>query len=191
MFEFLDLKTILVIFHLLGVALGVGGAIASDLMFFKTMKDGRITKTEMSFLNLGSTMVWSGLVLLILSGIAMFLLNPEGYLASSKFISKMTIVGILTANAFVFHLVHIPRLRRHIDMHCPESDEFMRGRPSLLVSGVVSIVSWICAMILGAISTIPYPVTSILGAYVLVLLLGLMVAFIFKNQFIPVTQSRE
>jgi hypothetical protein len=54
MFEFIDAKTVAVIFHLFGVALGAGGAFMSDAMFFKTIEDLAISTTEIRFLKLGS-----------------------------------------------------------------------------------------------------------------------------------------
>ncbi len=185
MFDFIDTKTLFVIVHLLGVALGVGGAIISDLMFFKTVRDKRIASVEMSFLTLGSTVVWAGLGLLIASGLGMFLLDPSGYLASTKFLAKMTIVGILTVNAVFFHALHIPRLKRHVEHHFPSSDEFMRGRISMLVSGVVSIVSWVTALILGALSAVPYPYVVIMAVYLVVIVFGVCIALLNKDRFIP------
>ena len=185
MFDFLDAKTLLTIAHLFGVALGVGGAIASDFMFLRAIRDERVSKTEMGFLELGGGMVLGGLVLLVLSGIGLFSLDPEGYLASSKFLAKMTIVGILSINAVFFHTTHIPRIKRHTDHHFPSSDEFIRGRFFLLLSGVVSIISWSAALILGAIRTIPYPYYTIMGVYLFFLACGVIIATLGRDYFIP------
>lgn len=190
MLEFLDAKTILVIIHLFGVVFGVGGAISSDLMFFTATRDHHVTETEMTFLTLGSMMVWIGLALLVLSGGAMVSLDTEYYLSSTKFLAKMTIVGILLINACFFHFLHIPRLKRHIDHHFPSSDEFVRGRIALLASGVISIISWTFALILGALRTVPYPYLTIMAVYAFAILLGLVVAIIFKEQFLPSHKPR-
>ena len=86
--SFLDQKTIFTIIHILGVALGAGGAYVSDMIFMSSIKDQRISKTEMRFLTLGSFFVWTGLITLIISGTGMFLTDTEGYLSSSKFLAK-------------------------------------------------------------------------------------------------------
>ena len=185
MFDFIDLKTSLIIVHLFGVAFGVGGAISSDLMFFKTMRDKHIIPTEMAFLKIGSVMVWTGLALLVASGTAMFSLDPATYLVSTKFLAKMTIVGILIINAGFFHLIHIPRLKRHVGHHFPSSDEFVRWRVPLLISGAVSLISWTAALVLGSLSVVPYSFAIIMSVYLAIVTVGCIIALIFRDTFIP------
>ena len=88
----MEIKVIWTILHLLGVAIGAGGAFASDFIFFQSIKDKKITETEMGFIENSSKMVWLGLFILVASGLGLFMLNPDQYLSSSKFITKMIIV---------------------------------------------------------------------------------------------------
>lgn len=178
----MELKLILTIFHLLGVALGAGGAYMSDVMFFSSAKDGRISRTELRFLTLGSIMVWTGLAILLLSGLGLFSLDLERYLASSKFQAKATIVLIIFLNGLVFHFSHLDRLKRHTDEHFPSSDEFMRKRPILLASGAISFVSWTSALVLGAIPGLPYSYGLIMAGYLTVVALAIASAlFLFRK----------
>jgi len=182
---FMDTKTLITIIHLLGVAFGVGGAFMSDLMFFRTVKDKEISKTEMDFLHLGSILVWTGLFLLVASGVALFFLDPQYYLNSSKFLAKMSIVGILIINGVLLHIIQIPLLKRHIGHHFPSSDEFIRKRLFLLGSGVVSMVSWVSALILGALRNVPYSYQTIMTIYAILVLFGLFVSFLLRDKIIP------
>src|SRR3989344_4267080 len=125
MLDFIEAKTIYVILHLLGAVIGMGGAFASDAIFFSSVRDGKISDTEMRFIRLGGRMVWVGLAIIIVSGFLLFSLNTERFLNSSKFMAKMTIVAIIVINGAIFHLVHIPRLHKHAGQHLPSSDEFM------------------------------------------------------------------
>lgn len=174
----MELKLIFTILHLFGVALGAGGAYMSDVMFFSSAKDDRISKTEFRFLTIGSRMVWIGLALLVLSGLGLFFLNVEGYLASSKFLAKMTIVFIVFINGLIFHFSHLDRIKRHAGAHLPSSDEFMRKRPVLLASGAVSFVSWTFALILGAMHNVPFSYFEIMTGYLVVVLIAVLSAFI-------------
>jgi len=180
MLDWLDTKSLFTIIHLLGVAVGAGGAYMSDAMFFSSVKDEKISKTEIRFLKIGSMMVWFGLFLLVLSGLGLFFLDVEGYLDSAKFLAKATIVLIITLNGLFFHHYHMPFISRHENEHFPSSDEFMRKHPLLLTSGAISFVSWTSAIILGVLSGIPYPYLTIMGMYFSVLL----VAVIFANIFL-------
>jgi hypothetical protein len=183
---FISLKTALIIIHLFGIALGAGGAFASDFMFIQSVKDRRITETEIGFLKLGSRMVWIGVGVLLVSGLALFSLDPSTYLASSKFLAKMSIVGIIIMNGIFFHLSHIPVL-----VECSEkekmsdSPEFLAKRNFLLASGAISIVSWSSALILGALRGIPYSFGVIMGVYLLILIIAVSMTFLFKEHFLP------
>jgi hypothetical protein len=183
--EHIDIKTILTIIHLFGVAIGAGGAYATDVMFFKSVRDERISKTEMGFLTLGSSMTIIGLILLIVSGVGLFSLNTALYLTSSKFLAKMTIVCILIINGIIFHKSHMPRLLRHLGHHLPSSDEFIRRRTFFLTSGVISVASWSFALVLGALRSVPYSYTTIMLTYLFIVFIGVLFVFLIKNHILP------
>ncbi len=178
---FFDVKTVLTIFHLFGVVFGAGGAAASDIMFFSSVKDHKITKTEARFLHLGSMMTWFGLALLALSGLGLFMTNPEGYMQSSKFIAKMIIVAIITLNGAIFHYDHIPWLHKHVDMPLVSADQFTRKAPFLIISGAVSVTGWLAALILGSLRMIPFTVPQALGGYAVFLLIAVSIGLTFQN----------
>ena len=175
---------ILVIFHLLGVVIGMGGAIISDFMFFSSIRDEKISHTEMRFLQLGSKMVWFGLFIIIVSGFLIFYENSEKYLNSSKFLAKMTVVAVIIVNGAVFHAVHIPRLRRHVGAHFPSSDEFIRKAPLLIASGAISMVSWLSALILGVLKSLPYAYFEVMILYFAFVALGIITALLLKKKII-------
>ncbi len=169
--EQFDIKTIATIIHVFGAVLGAGGAYLSDAMFFSSVKDEKISRTELRFLRIGSRFVWIGLLILVLSGFVLFFLDTQKYLASSKFLAKATIVLIIIINGIIFHRVHLPRIHRHAGHHFPSSDEFMRHRPLLLASGAISFLSWTTVLILGKLKSVPLSYSTIMLAY-LILIIG-------------------
>jgi len=187
----MDYHIFLVFVHILGTVVGMGGAIMSDLIFLLSVRDGKVSHAEMRFLCLGGRVVWVGLGIIVISGALLFLEDPNRYIESSKFLAKMTIVGILIINGIFFHAVHIPRLCRHISVHLPSSEGFMRFVPLLLMSGVVSFVSWGSALLLGVSRRPPYTYSEIMGVYVLVLLCAIIVAVFLRKKIIPHTSVRE
>ncbi len=188
--SFIEPKTLLLIVHLLGIALGVGGALISDLMFFRAIRDQQISSSEMDFLTQTSRCVSVGLLLLILSGVGLFFLDPDRYLASSKFIAKMVIVLILAVNGILFHLIHIPRLRSIAENRVSLLYEFSKRRWLFLASGVVSMVSWISALVLGAFKSIPLPVEVILSFYAAILVLAFIVGILLIDTLLPIRQKK-
>lgn len=184
MIDFIDTRTLFIMIHLFGVAIGAGGAYLSDMMFFSSVKDKIISHTEMRFLTIGSRAVWIGLALLVLSGTGLFLSDIEGYMESSKFLAKMTIVGIIILNGIIFHMSHLPRMKRHAGQHFPSSDEFIRYRPLLAASGAVSIVSWTSALILGGLRSLPYTYADIMMVYAACVAIAALVAVFIVRRII-------
>jgi hypothetical protein len=171
--DWIDTKTFYTLLHLFGVTLGAGGSFMSDVLFISTTKDKILDKSEFAILKMGSTVTWVGLFLLVISGALLFSLNPEGYLASDKFILKMIIVGIIAINGAIFHFVHTPRLEKLIGKNLAQSEIFKKYSRSMYYSGALSIVSWVSALILGGLRMIP--VTVLIGLSIYLLLVGVAV----------------
>jgi hypothetical protein len=174
-----------VIAHVFGVVVGGGAALVGDGVFLASARDGRLSKTELKFIRLTSAMVWTGLLLITITGLGIFALDVEKYSASAKFLAKMTIVGVLIANGILFHLSHIPRMLRHTGEFFTSSDEFMRKRSIMLASGAVSGSSWISAFILGSLHKVPYSYGVIMASYLVIVAVALVVSFAGNSRLIP------
>ncbi len=181
---FLSLKTIYLIAHVFGAIIGAGGAYASDLMFFSSMKDKKLSSTEIRFLKIGSAMTWVGLVLLYVSGAALFMLDPVTYSQSSKFLAKVIIVLVITINGVLFHITHMPRMQGYKNQHLPSLEHFVHNSKFLYISGAVSLVSWTSTVFLGMVKSIPASLPLILSVYGIALVLASFVALIVREQFI-------
>lgn len=182
--DFIEYKSIFTILHIFGAVLGAGGAYLGDAIFFSSVKDKTISKDEFRFMKLSSYFVWAGLILSIISGILLFMTNPDFYLASDKFLIKTLIVGIIFVNGIFFHIFHFPRIYRHISHHYPSSDEFMRKKKFLVISGVISITSWTAAVALGSLRSIPISFSEALITYVLFEAVAICIALtLFKKAF--------
>ena len=182
--DWLDAKTIYTISHIFGAIIGAGGAYMSDAMFFASIKDEIISKIELKFMKIGSAFVWTGLAILLVSGLLLFSTDPSVYLASSKFQIKMFIVFVIFMNGLVFHMVHLPRIHRHADHHYPSSDEFTRKSKFLIASGVVSVTSWTFVIVLGGLRTIPIDFTTVFTGYILFEVVFVYLALIFAKKLL-------
>lgn len=178
---FIDARQFFILLHLLGVGIGMGSALSSDWMFMKSVRDEVISHKEFEFLKTASMFVWIGLGLLILSGVFLVILSP-GFLESSKFLAKMTVVGVIIVNGIIFHTSHIPRMLRHRGEHFPSSDEFRRKSRFLYISGAVSASSWIYTLVLGGLGSVPYSYVSIVGLYLVVLAIAVASALYMRNK---------
>lgn len=174
-FSFIELlaqhKTLVLVFHLVGLALGAGGATVGDLFFFRFLKDLRISHREADTLRFMSQVIWVGLAILIISGIGLYLPNMEALNESSKFLVKMTVVGVVTINGAFLNLLVAPTLV-HIAFgkHTHQPGELRHRRRIAFALGAVSFTSWYTALILGAFRSVPLSYLQLLGIYLVVML---------------------
>lgn len=182
--EWIDAKTIYNLIHLLGVAIGAGGALMSDFFFMFMTKDKKLDTSEFKILKAGGYFVWVGLILLIVSGTLLFALNPDRYIDSSRFLLKMFIVVILTVNGFIFHIMHIPRLEKVVGENIARSKSFSMESRHMYASGAISIASWISVIILGGLRSIPYSLTTGMIIYFCLVGVAILVAEIERRRFL-------
>lgn len=169
---FTQYKIFFVFLHLVGVALGVGGATISDIFFFRFLADLRISKWESKILHVLSEVIWAALALFWVSGIGLFLTNVSGYLNSSKFITKMIIIGVIMLNGLVLNYYISPRLAtiNFKKMHKHVPGELRQFRKMAFAFGAISLTSWYAALVLGMLRSIPISVPAALVVYGVVVL---------------------
>lgn len=169
-----DLKSVLVIAHLFGVVIGMGAAFTGDNIFFSGLKRRNFSTETIRFLKLSGKLVWLGLLIMFISGSSMFLLDSGTYLDSSKFLLKMIVVAVIALNGLVFHLKHLKFFERFTGHDIGET-EFQKRKFLIFASGGISSVSWISALILGSLRSIPYTLSQGILIY-----LGLLAVAVFS-----------
>lgn len=136
--------------HLLGVAIGLGGSTVADMLFFRFLKDLRISESESSTLRAISQAIWLGLGIAVLSGIGLFLTDPALYLTSGKFLTKIMVIAVIITNGAFLNLYITPKLI-HIsfgDKHRDAPGVLRRERRIAYALGGISMTSWYSAFIL-------------------------------------------
>jgi hypothetical protein len=179
------LHTAATIVHLASAAVGVGTATVTDILFFRFLRDYRISRFEEQVLRMIHPVLWAALAVLIASGIVLVLGNPERYLTSSKFQLKMIVVSVIALNGALLHASISPRLRsisfggRHSAHH---EGELLHLRRAAFASGAVSITSWYAALVLGALRTIPITLVTGVAVYLGVLGIAVIAAVVMEAQ---------
>lgn len=181
--------TAIVILHIVGAAIGAGGATMSDFMFFRSVRDGQLDVKEYGFLKMASNLVWFGLILTIITGLGFLYLYsayPElGKTAGDKVLAKGIIVAIILINGTVMHRKIFPLLKECAEKNVPlTKPPFLRKIPMTLAIGAISITSWYSALILGAWHGLDAPYAVILGVYAVILAGALTVAQLAGRQFV-------
>ncbi len=173
----MDFRLILTIIHLVGFALGLGGATLSDILFFKMIRSGNLDRGQLDTLRTLSKIIWIGLWVLILSGLTIFALiyADQGtlpMLASPRWQAKLTLVVIVLLNGFAFKKFIFPFLGKNAG----QTVSFALFEPyiqKLAITGAISIVSWYSILI---ISTLPRefrpPYYYFMGIWAVIVILG-------------------
>ncbi len=157
------------ILHLAGVAIGVGSATVTDVLFFRFLHDYRISLEESSVMQVLSQVIWAALVILILSGISLFIPSSERLLDSGKFITKMIGIGVLIINGFVLNGIIAPKLVQ-ISFADENSPELRRMRKLAFACGAISITTWYFVFILGALRGVTFPFLPLFLLYIVLFL---------------------
>jgi hypothetical protein len=156
----IDFYTLLVITHLFGAALGIGGATFIEVFLNKALQDGVVDPTEKMFLGITYKVLRVGLAISLITGIGFvvyyFAYDQLFRMTNPVFIAKMLIIVVLVANAVLLHL----------------------HKMKLWWGSTLSFMSWYFAFFLGTFLTnsirfgfweimITYAVFVIVGGYVL------------------------
>lgn len=179
----MDAQRYILALHLLGFAIGVGGATVTDVFFLKFLKDFRISKTEADFMRTLSRILWMGVIILSITGLGLFLLDPVRLLSSAKFISKMVVVMVLLLNGVFLHFAVAPSLRR-IAFHenHPHAEKLRQIRQRAFISGGISIVSWYYAFFLAVSRFKTITLSGYLSLYILLLVAAFAGALLMDDR---------
>ena len=181
---FAEYKIFSTILHVFSVIVGMGTALVSDVLFNNYIRDGRIQKGENRTLSTLSTIVWASLGCIVVSGVFLFLSDPLMYASSVKFLVKMTIVGVVIINGYVFHRLIHPSLQKIDFIDTNVRHKYVRLRKLAFACGAVSLISWMLAFVLGMLGHIPLSYLEAIVGYVGILFGGILFAQIVEYMLI-------
>lgn len=180
-------KTLVLMLHLIGFALGVGGATIADILFMKFLKDFRISEKEDKVLKTMSQVIWLGLFIAIISGIGLYLPEMEALNESSKFLVKVVVVAVITINGALLNLLVSPKL---VSISFKDEKEMQAGmnihnthrlRKLSFALGAISFTSWYTAFILGSLKSVPMTFLELLSLYIGIVVLAVIGSQIFEK----------
>lgn len=127
----MDIYTLLIIGHIVGAILGVGGATFIEIHLNMALKDGNMSADDRAILGKDFLLTRIGMALGIITGIGfviIYWLNDQLFrIADGVFWAKMAIIVIIIINAYLLH----------------------KHKVGLYWGSAFSFVSWWSAMLLG------------------------------------------
>lgn len=165
-------QTIFLTIHVLSMAIGLGGATVSDLLFFKFLKDYRVSKKEEEVLHLLKDVILTAMFIITLSGLALYLPQASTLNESPLFLVKMAISFILIANGIALHVFIAPHL---IHLNLRQSECMGRAWHRLAFAlGAISICSWYSVFLIAMLKeALPFGFSTVFSAYLGLLLLAI------------------
>ena len=152
----MDVYSFFLTIHLIGAAIGLGGATFIEVFLNQSLRDGVMDPTEKVFMGLTFKVLRIGLAIAFISGLYfVWVYIDRGQifrLTNPVFISKMLIIVILVLNAVLLH------------MH----------KMKLWWGSTLSLTSWYFAFILGTFLTnsVRFGFWEIMNTYVLFVVAG-------------------
>lgn len=195
----LEYKNVVVFFHALAAAVGVGATTVTDVLFFKFLRDFKISHSEKSIMDTMSHIIWIALGVLIVTGIGLYVPASERLLDSSKFLVKVVAVSVITLNGLLLNFIISPWLTKlDFEEKNPEKGESRLFRKLSFATGAISISSWYIVFLLGSLRSIPLSFRTGLFAYFLIVFTAVIASQIFEKKmvqkrkaYIPETEQNE
>jgi hypothetical protein len=173
-------RTFWIIVHNIGFILGVGAATLTDVFFFRFLKDNQISDKEKETMDTLTNVIWVGLGVLIMTGLALYLPDSARLGTSSKFLLKTVVVGVVTLNGLFLTLFVSPKLR----LLTLEGQTHERAfRKLAFALGGISLFSWYSAFFLGSFRSISLSFTQGLLGYFGALVGVIVISQIVENRF--------
>lgn len=184
----MDWFTFLITLHIVGVALGVGGATISDFAFLKFLKNGKITKGEFDLLKIISNVVWSGVFILAFSGFGIFLflriVSPESvFIYDPRMLAHLTIFLVILLNGILMHIKVLPLIEKNTESSLA-SEELCSKLTVAFTAGAISIVSWYTNLFLGSLRGLDFSYGFIMTVYIVILIIAILTSNLLGRHLI-------
>ncbi len=174
-----------IIIHLIGMAFGVGGVTISHIYLHHVIEEPTTAQVYARMLPKFSLLIWFGVYLLGMSGVGIFLEQPEVYSSSGKFLAKMVMVAVLLASGLY---LSGPVTKKVLTLGqrdwSEQTERFSQAMKTAIPGGVISIVSWYGTLILGALGPQDWSMGQILSVYIYIIFIGVMAGFLAKDMLL-------
>lgn len=178
----IEFKVLFMTMHILSMALGLGGATISDILFFKFLKDYKISKKEVEVLHILKTFVLTIIVFIVLSGMALFLTDIPKFSTSEAFLLKSTMVALLVINGIELHIFIAPHLIKLDFIHGKQIHRTWRRFAFAL--GAISVTSWYSTFLLAMHkSSFTWNYIQMMMVFIGLLVIAIIASQIIEHKF--------
>lgn len=176
---------LLQILRTLGMALGLGGATASTLLFSYFLDDKEISEKELGGLQQVFELVWIGLGFVIVGETGLLIAYSDMLLASDVFVAQMISLAVAIVAGAALMIVYAPFMTYvpfdSADAADGEEDDdpFRTLKKPILSLGAVILVSWYFAFFVSFLSAAP--LVSLLIIFLALIVSAVVVVYMSQS----------
>jgi uncharacterized membrane protein len=181
---FAEYKQVSIAVHVFAVIVGMGSALISDALFNRFIADFKIDKMEHRVFSVFSKIIWISLLVMVVSGTAIFMSDVVGYSNSDKFLAKMTVALLIILNGLFFKMYIDPSLRKINFSDNDGRHKYVKIRRLSFAFGAISVISWlfVCGLALYKNSSSSY--STIMLTYLGIVLVGAICSQILERMIV-------
>lgn len=176
--------------HLFGSAIGLGASTVTDFLFFRFLKDFQISKSESKILSMLSQLIWFAIIVIVITGILIYIPQAQKLNQTPKFLVKAIIVLIIIVNGAFLNLLIAPKLVK-ISFNEEKSSKVNTIRRISFALGAVSIVSWYSAFLIGTIKNIEFSFSTIFSCYLVIIIAAIVASQFTERYFVKKFQKEQ
>lgn len=186
-FSSISLHDIYLIVFSLGLAIASGSALVSNILFLTATNNRKVSTDELAMIRSTESVQLFGLALYGMAGIGLFTLSYEVMLTLGIFQAAMVVTTGLLVNIFIYRYKLYPVLRKQVQTKGALSNSLVT---QLVISGAVTMVSWMFLIIHHALYRAPFNVWLILAVYFFVLGVFIFIYLYIANQRIKIVHVK-
>lgn len=188
-FGFVPLLTqyygVFVVLHTLGLVLGFGGVIIADTLFYKFLRDSKVSKWEADVMQTLSQVIWFGLAILMVTGLCFYIARFNELNHSARFLTKMVAVLVITINGALLNLIITPNLMKipFGEKDAPGAGGSHHIRKLAFALGAISMASWLSAFFLGMLRSLQIGFLPLILIYIGVVLFAVILSQVMERYY--------
>lgn len=163
--------------HLFAFAIGVGGTTVAAVLFFRFLKDFRVSGEETNVLKTISEAIWAALAIIILTEFMIYIPMASTLGTSAQFLAKIFAIIVVTITGVIINLIILPRLIA-VPFEGKKNKalaDFIQLRRITFGVGAIAISSWYFAFALDVLPELSLSFSALMTAYVLILAVSVLI----------------
>ena len=168
------------------LAVGISISTLSEILFFRFLSDNVISKEESDVLDVAHQVVWTALILLIISNYTLFIAGEFNLFSKPRFFAKIFVLAVLVFTSFVYELFVsskiIEKYNKSRSLECG-SERVLRKTSFIL--GPIIVFSWYSILLLETSVWLPLSAIQIIALYLVVLLMVGIGGLRVRRNFYP------